>query len=150
VAGTPTAAFPIVVEVAPDSAGSAGTYTAVGGTNNADFGMKNTLVDATYFGGNGAINRFATLMDTDISISGHYGAPGSSGNPSSDTAQNTVMLACMSSSSDRFIWCKFLWDGSAHGPSVKAIPDSFKITGKVADVLTYSFTIKGSGLPVFA
>ena len=147
---TPVAAFPIAVKVAPDSAGSAGSYAVVAGTNKADFGAKNTLVDATYFGGPGAMARFATLTDTDITISGQYTAPGTSGNPSSDTAQNTVMLSCIATTADRFIWVQFFWDGSTHGPSLKCVADGFKISAAVAGVLEYSFTIKGSGAVTYS
>lgn len=146
----PEAAYPSYFAVAPDSDGSAGEYASVGGDNKWSWGPKQTLVDSTYFGGDGAMNRFPTLVDVDVDVSGHFaGLTTAEGAISDDTAQNTLFASV--GLADPYVWVKLLFGGSSgHGPSVKCLVDNFKLSGAIAGVIEFSCSIKGSGLPVYA
>ena len=142
----PQAAYPVDIEIAPDSSGSAGSYAPLGGDNKADFGPKQTLVDSTYFGGDGSVNRTGTLFDVDITVSGHFAGSTSGSTWSDDSAQNTLLASQFAA--DRYVWVKMLWSGSSgHGFTVKALVESAKVTTAVAGVIEFTATIKGSAKP---
>src|SRR5271165_6625336 len=134
----PTAAYPLSLKVAPDSSGSAGAYAVLGTCDKASYGPKRTLIDATYFGSGGAMGRFATLADTEISASGHY-EPGTGATTYSiDTGQNTILASMLPAAADAFVWFQFFWSGATHGPSLQGIVDSFKVDGDTKDVFKFS------------
>jgi len=147
VPAAPLAAYPLVANVAPDVAGAPGTYVPINGLNKSDFGPKATLVDATYFGTTGAMNRVATLVDADLSMSGQF-APGAAANAiASDAGQNTLFTAY--SSADPYVWVQVFWTGSTHGFSIKCIVESFKITDAVAGVFEWTASLKAVAKPAF-
>lgn len=143
----PIAGFPLQVNIAPDSAGSPGTYTQLNGLNKAEFGPKQTLVDSTYFTGTGAVNRFPTLVDADVSLSGQF-SPGAASNViSADTAQETLFISV--GLADAYVWIQMFWTGSTHGFSIKSIVESFKISAAVAGVVEMSFSCKAVAKPAY-
>lgn len=143
----PASSYPLVVNIAPDSSGSPGSYVPVNGLNKVDFGPKNTLVDSTYFGTTGATSRFATLVDADITLSGHF-IPGAAANVvSADTGQENAFISI--GLADRYIWVQWFWTGVTHGFSLQAIVESAKVSGSVAGVFEFSFTIKANTKPVY-
>ncbi len=142
-----TAAYPLLVNIAPDASGAPGSYVAVNGLNKVDFGPKNVLIDATYFGTPGAVNRFATLVDADITLSGQF-FPGAAANViSSDAGQENAFISI--GLADRYIWVQWLWTGVTHGFSLQAIVESAKVSGSVAGVFEFSFSIKACSKPVY-
>lgn len=147
----PSAAFPLLVNIAPDSSGTAGSYAPLNGLNKAKFSRKSTLIDATYFSGTsvnaGVTSRFPTLQDADISLSGHLKPGAGSGIISADTAQET--LAISQGAADAFVWVQMYWTGSTHGFSIQMLVESFDIDASVGEVIPYSCSLKANALPVY-
>lgn len=143
----PSAAYLDLVSVAPDSSGSAGIYAQLNGLNSFDFDDKEDTVDSTYFAGAGAHAKFATLADSSWTLQGHF-IPGTGPTVfSADPAQNSLIAACQPGTADRYVWIQSLFGGTGtHGPAVKALVKSFKITGKVAGVLEFNCSLEGSGV----
>jgi hypothetical protein len=144
---TPAAAFPVVINAAPDSGGAAGTYQIVGGVTKGSYAPKEDLVDKTYFGSNGARDKFPTIRDGQIQLSGQFPLPAGAVT-SSDPGQAVLMSA--QGLADQYVWIKIYWDGTTHGPVVRGLVADFKVDFNVAGALEWSATIDFSGsLPVY-
>jgi hypothetical protein len=143
----PLPAFPVVIQIAPDVTGAPGTYVPLGGTTKCSFAPKADLVDKTYFGSTGARDKFQTIRDGQIQLSGQFPG-GGAGVVSSDAAQQTLLGSLLAANPK--VWVKILWDGTTHGPSVQGIVPDCKLEASVAGAIDFSATVDFTALPTYA
>jgi hypothetical protein len=138
------------VQLAPDSAGSAGTYATIGGASpgaatggvtKADLSTKVDLVDTTPLGGVGAHQRYATLVDATVTISAPLNT--------ADAAQSNLIQAYAGTARGVQVWIKFFVNATNTWTGAYLLSD-LKIGADAAGVPTLDVTLVGNGLQVFA
>ncbi len=134
----PAPAFPVVINVAPDNSGVAGAYAVLGGATKSSFAPKADLVDKTYFGSNGARDKFQTIRDGQIQLSGQFPLPGGAVT-SSDPGQANLFASLQLA--NPYVWVKIFWDGTTHGPVIRGLVADFKIEAAVAGAIDFSATV---------
>lgn len=81
----PTAAYPRKIQIAPDSAGSAGSYADLGSQAKVSLSAKLAQIDVTQLNASGQNQRIGGLQDASIKVDCFY--------DSADTAQGSIMTA---------------------------------------------------------
>jgi len=130
---TPTAAYPRKVQIAPDSAGSAGTYADLGGQMKADLSDKMGLIDVTQLASSGQVSRLATLSDSSLKLDVLY--------DSADTAQGSLRSG---KSGRTQVWVKFFLTATT-GLVVPMYVESFDYSLAPNDANKVSVSLSQSG-----
>lgn len=99
---TATKGFTTKVYFAPDSSGSAGTFTEATGINDVSVDDSRDIIETTDFADTtNARRRIAGLRDLSASFSGHW--------EDADTGQDNARAGI---SGGTHVWIKVLWDGT--------------------------------------
>lgn len=126
-----TAAYLTKLQIAPDSAGSAGSYATLGGNPKADFKFKLDTKDTTPLGGTGDHTLLATLKSFTVSGSTFY--------DHADTATATIEAGSRTQ-----VWAKFFTNATNFYSGPCLVTD-LSFSDSADGVVELSFTLTSTG-----